>query len=138
MFVTMDTVGYAAMCPAGSEGKTLDVSVARPVVHTFVAYPKDGDWYALSPEMDVTKSDLEIFQLGTELPARMTQTFTLKQAPFVAGKTLTNAGAFSFEEPWLSGPIASQTMKNVSANGVLSEAGGLSDDAAQYTCTDVK
>lgn len=137
IFVAMDSAAYGAMCPAGSEGKAVDSGAARPVVHTLVAYRKGGEWSAISPEMDVTKRAPEIFALGRELPARLTTTFTLEQAPFVAGKTLVNAGAFRVDDPLLSGATPPQTFKNVTANGTLGNAGRLSAAPEDFVCTSV-
>ncbi len=117
-FVVMDVAGYQTMCPRGPANEP--ASAQRPVVHTMVAYPKDGRWWVVSPEMDLRKSDLEIFELGRSLPARLGPRYRLEDAPFVRGKDLVYAGSYDFKSSLISGPVHPQTLKNITASGTAS------------------
>ena len=125
-FVVMDVAGYQTMCPRGPVNEP--ASGQRPVVHTMVAYPKDGHWWVVSPEMDIGKSDLEIFELGRALPARLGPRYRLEDAPFVRGKDLVYAGSYDFKNPLISGAVHPQTLKNITASGTASKV------SSDYAC----
>ena len=125
-FVVMDVAGYQTMCPRGPTNEP--AGAQRPVVHTMVAYPKDGRWWVVSPEMDLAKSDLEIFELGRALPPRLGPRFRLEDAPFVRGKVLVHAGSYAFDSPLIGGAVHPQTLKNIAASGKASTA------PADYVC----
>ncbi len=117
-FVLMDFAAYGTMCPRGGSGER--AQEPRPVVHTMIAYKKDGAWWAVSPEMDISKPELELFNLGPTLPPRLGPHFRLVDAPFVRGKDLVYAGAYDIEHPLIAGAVHPQVLKNVAASGVLS------------------
>ncbi|MEZ0314806.1 MAG: hypothetical protein ACAI38_23795 [Myxococcota bacterium] len=125
-FVVMDVAGYQTMCPRGPSAEP--AGPQRPIVHTMVAYPKDGRWWVVSPEMDLAKGDLEIFDLGRGLPARLGSRYRLEDAPFVRGKDLVYAGSYDFKSPFIGGAVHPQTLKNIAASGIASTM------PADYVC----
>jgi hypothetical protein len=116
-FWTMDSAVYQQMCPTASGQAAVG---NRPIVHTMVAFRKDGQWFVLNAETQLDSPTLEVFSLGGDFPNRLSAHYQVHGAPLVRGLDLIYAGICRFDEPLVAGPVAPDVLKNMTASGRLS------------------
>jgi len=115
---TIDKSVYLKMCPTVEGQKAI---MPRPFVHTLVAYKQKGFWYAINVEINPKNPKIDIFNLGTSLPKRLTKELQVNYPLIAAHKPLLLAGFFNFNDALMK-RIPGQVFVNITASGEINNS----------------